>query len=76
VRADAAIGRRVVARYSDQHRLQPLGHHANPALPADGTGDFRNAHNTFGIVEIVTYARPPPGQTAWVVAPTEGMAQQ
>ena len=30
---------------------------ANPALPADGTGDFRNAHNTFGfIVEIDPYA--------------------
>lgn len=30
---------------------------ANPALAADGTGDFRNAHNTFGyIVEIDPYA--------------------
>ena len=30
---------------------------ANPALPANGTGDFRNAHNTFGyIVEIDPYA--------------------
>ncbi|MBC7547618.1 MAG: DUF839 domain-containing protein [Polaromonas sp.] len=30
---------------------------ANAALPADGTGDFRNAHNTFGyIVEIDPYA--------------------
>ncbi len=30
---------------------------ANPTLPADGTGDFRNAHNTFGyIVEIDPYA--------------------
>jgi len=29
---------------------------ANAALPADGTGDFRNAHNTFGyIVEIDPY---------------------
>lgn len=29
---------------------------ANPALAADGTGDFRNAHNTFGyIVEIDPY---------------------
>ena len=30
---------------------------ANPSLPTDGTGDFRNAHNTFGyIVEIDPYA--------------------
>ena len=30
---------------------------ASAALPADGTGDFRNAHNTFGfIVEIDPYA--------------------
>lgn len=30
---------------------------ATAALPADGTGDFRNAHNTFGyIVEIDPYA--------------------
>ena len=30
---------------------------ANPALPVNGTGDFRNAHNTFGyIVEIDPYA--------------------
>ena len=29
---------------------------ANPALPADGTGDFRNAQNTFGyVVEIDPY---------------------
>ena len=29
---------------------------ANPAMAADGTGDFRNAHNTFGyIVEIDPY---------------------
>jgi hypothetical protein len=51
---------------------------ANPPLPADGTGDFRNAHNTFGyIVEIDLYAPTSTRSSApvRVAAPTKCLAQ-
>jgi hypothetical protein len=47
-----------------------------PAPASDGTGDFRNAHNTFGyIVEIDLYAsRHPPGQAHRFESPRQRSA--